>query len=107
MASPVDPVLGNHTSQERQPAAVPELLNHQPHQLSTKSHGADPTEQIEAASGEDITEEQACFAAERSTTEQIFKLRIPCEKHLQHQQGSVTRLIGVFSPFNGKGLYQG
>ena len=33
-----------------------------------------------------IAEEQAGFRAERSTTEQIFNLRILCEKHLQHQQ---------------------
>ena len=31
-------------------------------------------------------EEQACFSAGRSTTEQIFNLRIICEKYLQHQQ---------------------
>ena len=33
-----------------------------------------------------IAEEQAGFKAERSTTEQIFNLRILCEKYLQHQQ---------------------
>ena len=33
-----------------------------------------------------IAEEQACFRAGRSTTEQILKLRILCEKYLQHQQ---------------------
>ena len=33
-----------------------------------------------------IPEEQAGFRAERSTTEQIFNLRILCEKYLQHQQ---------------------
>ena len=32
-----------------------------------------------------ITEEQAGFRAGRSTTEQIFSLRILCEKYLQHQ----------------------
>ena len=32
------------------------------------------------------TEEQAGFRAERSTTEQIFNLWIPCEKYLLHQQ---------------------
>ena len=31
-------------------------------------------------------EEQAGFRAGRSTTEQIFNLRILCEKYLQHQQ---------------------
>ena len=33
-----------------------------------------------------IAEEQASFRAERSITEQIFNLRILCEKYLQHQQ---------------------
>ena len=33
-----------------------------------------------------IAEEQAGFRAGRSTTEQIFFLRILCEKYLQHQQ---------------------
>ena len=33
-----------------------------------------------------IAEEQAGFRAGRSTTEQIFILRILCEKYLQHQQ---------------------
>ena len=32
-----------------------------------------------------IAEEQAGFTAGRSTTEQIFNLRILCEKYLQHQ----------------------
>ena len=33
-----------------------------------------------------IAEEQAGFGEGRSTTEQIFNLRILCEKYLQHQQ---------------------
>ena len=33
-----------------------------------------------------IAEKQAGFKAGRSTTEQIFNLRILCEKYLQHQQ---------------------
>ena len=33
-----------------------------------------------------ITEEQAGFRAGGSTTEQIFRLQISCEKYLQHQQ---------------------
>ena len=33
-----------------------------------------------------IAEEQAGFRAGGSTTEQIFNLRILCEKYLQHQQ---------------------
>ena len=38
---------------ERQPAAVPELPNHQPHQPPKQSHAEDHTGQTEAASGED------------------------------------------------------
>ena len=53
MANPVDPVPRHHTSQERQPAAVPELLNDQPHQSPKQSHAKDHTEQFEATSGED------------------------------------------------------
>ena len=49
MANHVDPVLGHHISQERQPAEMPELPNDQPHQPLLQSH----TEQIEAASAED------------------------------------------------------
>ena len=33
-----------------------------------------------------IAEKQAGFKAGRSTTKQIFNLRILCEKYLQHQQ---------------------
>ena len=42
-----------------------------------------------------IAEEQAGFRAGRSTSEQIFNLRILCEKHLQHQQS----LCHVFIDF--------
>ena len=42
-----------------------------------------------------ITEEQAGFRAGRITTEQIFNLRILCEKYLQHQQN----LYHVFIDF--------
>ena len=44
---------------------------------------------------EEIAEEQAGFRAGRSTTEQIFNLRILCEKYLQHQQN----LYHVFIDF--------
>ena len=42
-----------------------------------------------------IKEEQAGFRAGRSTTEQIFNLRILCEKYVQHQQS----LYHVFVDF--------
>ena len=53
MANPMDPVLSHQTSQERQPAAVPELLNDHPHQPPKQGHAEDHTEQIGATSGED------------------------------------------------------
>ena len=53
MANPLDGVLGHYASQERQPAAVPELVNDQPHQSPKESHAEDHTEQIETASGKD------------------------------------------------------
>ena len=42
-----------------------------------------------------IAEEQAGFRPGRSTTEQIFKLRILCERYLQYQQD----LFHVFVDF--------
>ena len=85
MANYVDPVLSHHTSQERQPAAVPELPNNKPHQSPKQSHAEDILNRLKPQA-EIIAEEQAGFRAGRSTTEQIFNLRILCEKYLQHQQ---------------------
>ena len=84
MANTMNPVLSHHTSQERQPAAVPELQNDQPHQPPKQSHA----------------EEQAGFRAGRSTTEQIFNLRILCEKYLQHQQDLCHVLIDLKKAFD-------
>ena len=53
MANPVDPVFSHQTSQERQPAAVPELPSDQPHKSPKQGHVEDHTEQIEATDGED------------------------------------------------------
>ena len=50
MANPVDPVLSHHTSQERQPATVPELPKDQHHQSSKQSNAEDHTDQTEASS---------------------------------------------------------
>ena len=44
MANPRDPDLCHHTSQERQPAAVPELPNNKPHQSLKQSHAEGHTE---------------------------------------------------------------
>ena len=41
------------TSQERQPAAMPELPNNKPHQSLKQSHAEHHTEETEATSGED------------------------------------------------------
>ena len=47
----------------------------------------------EASSGRVEAEEQAGVRARRSTTKQIFNLRILCEKYLQHQQKDKVRYI--------------
>ena len=47
-----------------------------------------------------IAEEQAGFRAGRSTTEQIFNLRILCEKYLQHQQNLDHVLIDFKKAFD-------
>ena len=102
MVNPMDPVLSHRTSQERQPAAVPELPNNKPHQSPKQSHAEDLTEQIEATSGEDHRLRTGRLQSRREHTEQIFNLRILCEKHLQHQHD----LYHVFIDFK-KGLRQG
>ena len=72
-------------SKERQPAAVPELPTSKPHQSPKQSHAEDILNRLKPQA-EIIAEEQAGFRAGRSTTEQIFNLRILSEKYLQHQQ---------------------
>ena len=47
-----------------------------------------------------IAEEQAGFRAGKSTTEQIFDLRILCEKYLQHQQDLYHVFIDFKKAFN-------
>ena len=47
-----------------------------------------------------VAEEQAGFRAGRSTTEQIFNLRILCEKYLQHQQDLCHVFIDFKKAFN-------
>ena len=48
-----------------------------------------------------IAEEQADFRAGRSTTEQIFNLRILSEKYLQHQQDLYHVFIDFKKAFDG------
>ena len=47
-----------------------------------------------------IAEEQAGFRPGRSTTEQIFNLRILCERYLQHQQDLYYVFIDFKKAFN-------
>ena len=47
-----------------------------------------------------IAEEQAGFTAGMSTTEQIFNLRILCEKYLQHQQDLYRVFIDLKKAFD-------
>ena len=48
-----------------------------------------------------IAEEQEGFAAGRSTTEQIFNLKIICQKYLQHQQNLDHVFIDFIKAFDG------
>ena len=55
---------------------------------------------IQPQAEEIIAEEQAGFRAGRSTTEQIFNLRILCEKYLQHQQNLYHGFIDFKKAFD-------
>ena len=48
-----------------------------------------------------IAEEQAGFRAGRGTTEQIFNLRILCDKYLLHQQDLYHVFIDFKQAFDG------
>ena len=50
MAEGVDTIVHHTFTEERKPAAVPELPNNKPHQSPMQSHAEDHTEQIEATS---------------------------------------------------------
>ena len=63
-----------------------ELQNYQPHQSFEKIMLEVILNTFKPQTEEIIAEEQVGFRAGRSTIEQIFKLRIVCEKYLQHQQ---------------------
>ena len=51
-----------------------------------------------------IAEEQAGFRTGKSTTEQIFNLRILCEKYLQHQQDLYHVFIDFKKAFDRFGM---
>ena len=96
MADHMDSIPSYHTPMERQ------LQLCQDHRtISLISHPSKVMLKIilnrrKPQAEEIIAEEQASFRAGRSTTEQIFNLRILCEKYLQHQQN----LYRVFIDFN-------
>ena len=65
---------------------MPELQNYQTYQPPNKVMLNIILNGLQPQAEEIIADEQASFRAGRSTTEQIFNLRILCEKYLQHQQ---------------------
>ena len=101
MAYPIDSVADYYTSQKGQLAALPELQNYQPHQAFEQSHAES---HLKLQAEEIIAEEQAGFRAGRSTTEQIFNLRILCEKYLQHQQNLYHVFIDLKKPLTEYGM---
>ena len=95
------PVVSHHTSQERQPAAVPEL----PETISLIIHPSKVMlkiilNRLKPQVEKIIAEEKAGFKAETSTTEQIFNRRILYEKYLQHQQDLCHVFIDFKKAFN-------
>ena len=83
---------------------MPELPDNKSHQSPKQSHAEDHTEQIKPQAKKSIAEEQAGFRAGRSTTEQIFNLRILCEKYLQHQQDLYHVFIDFKKAFDRVGM---
>ncbi|MEW8548188.1 MAG: reverse transcriptase domain-containing protein [Candidatus Thiodiazotropha sp.] len=55
---------------------------------------------LKSQAEEIVAEEQAGFRAERSTTEQVFNLRILCEKYLQHQRNCYHVFIDFKKDFD-------
>ena len=95
MANTMVPVLSHHASQERQPAAVPDYRTISPISHPSKVMLKIVLNRLKPQAEKIIAEKQPGFGAGRSTTEQIFNLRILCEKYLQHQQD----LYHVFMDF--------
>ena len=83
MASTLDSVPDHHSPTERQPTTMPKLPYHQPDQYPSKVMLKILLNRLKLQAEEIIKEEQAGFRAGKSTTEQIFYLRIFCEKYLQ------------------------
>ena len=79
MANPVDPVLSQATCSS---ARTTEQSTSSVTQAKLKII----LNRLKPQAEKLINEEQAGFRTGRSTTEQIFNLRILCEKYLQHHQ---------------------
>ena len=94
----MDPISHRHPPQERQPTAMPELSYHQSHQPPEQSYAEQLAEPTEAASGKD--HRSGTSRLQNRTTEQIFNLRILCEKYLQHQQELYHVFIDFKKAFN-------
>ena len=65
---------------------MPELSNDQPHQSHKQVILKIILNRLKPQAEKIIVKEQVGFRAGRSTTEQIFSLRLLCEKPLRHQQ---------------------
>ena len=96
----MDPVLSYNTSQERQPAVVPELPDNKPHQSPKQSHAEDHTEQIEATREEDprwrtgrLQSRKEHHRADRQPTPFPWK-------YLQHQQDLYSVVIDFKKAFD-------
>ena len=82
MADTVDTVVGYHPPQERQPAAVLELPNDQPHEPPKRSHAEDHTGQIEAARGLQSRKEH--HRADLQPTNPLWEIYIHHKRDLYH-----------------------
>ena len=91
----MESVADYYTPQKGQLAALPELQNYQTFQSFEQSHVEIILNRLKPQAEEIIGEEQAGSRGGRSNTEEIFNLRILCEKFLQHQQ----HLYHVFIDF--------
>ena len=75
MAYPVNSVADYYTHCKRQPTALPELQNYQPHQSFTVMLKV-IFNRLKPQANEIIADEQAEFRARRSTTEKLFNFKI-------------------------------
>ena len=97
----MDPVLSHHISQERQSAAVPELLNNKPHQTPKQSHAEDHTEQIEATSKGDHRQRTGRLQSRKEYHRKIQAMEIIIVKVLTTSVVGAPQMIlqPVFSIF--------